>query len=251
MFDELYKIWTQLGVGFLEKPALPIVVDLEKTIMATAQAGRMDSRLLFGMRAWLLQHHDLVNNSRLIRLIKSAKETAVIGAVIDSVISEIPRSTLRYVRKYCKKAKRPEFVFERIASSPVQSKLNRDENLSLWKKWNLISREMSEMDGAIMKKSYVYAHNHNLALRAFFGPIIKADVFSFLLEHKTGNAHQMAKTLDLSYEPVYSELATFKEMGFLEEEKQGLSRCFKMKTAVKNRMNTLFGFRSRNTPYAI
>lgn len=209
--------------------------------MATAHAGREDSRLLFGMRAWLLKHHDLVNNSRLIRLIKIEKETAVLGAVIDSILAKIPRSTLRYVRKYCKKAKKPEFVFKRIANSKIQSSLNREENLSIWKKWNLISREMGEMDGVIMDKSYVFAHNRNLALRAFFGPIVKADVFAFLLERKMSNAHQMAQALGLSYEPVYSELAMFKQMGFIEEEKHGLARMFKIKTVAKNRMNALLG----------
>lgn len=239
MFDELYTTWTQLGVGFLERPIIPISVDLEKTIMATSHAGREDSRLLFGMQAWLLKHHDLVNNSRLIRFIKIEKETAILGAIIDSVLAKIPRSTLRYVRKYCKKAKEPEFVFKRIANSKVQSTLNREENLPIWKKWNLISREMGEMDGVIMEKSYVYAHNRNLALRALFGPIAKADVFAFLLEHKQSNAHQMAQSLGLSYEPVYSELATFKEIGFIEEEKQGLARVFKIKTRAKNRMSAL------------
>lgn len=239
MFDELYTTWTQLGVGFLERPITPISVDLEKTIMATSHAGREDSRLLFGMRAWLLKHHDLVNKSCLIRLIKQEKETAVLGAIIDSVVVKIPRSTLRYVCKYCKKNKKLEFVFKRIANSKVQSTLNREENLPVWKKWNLISREMGEMDGVIMEKSYVYAHNRSLALRALFGPIAKADVLAFLLEHKQSNAHQMAQSLGLSYEPVYSELATFKEMGFIEEEKHGLARVFKIKTRAKNRMNAL------------
>ncbi len=203
MFDELYTTWAQLGVGFLEKPTTSIVVDLEKTILATTRAGREDSRLLFGMCAWLLKYHGLVNNSRLIRLIKQEKETAVLGAAIDLVLEKKPRSTLRYVRKYCKKAKTPEFVFKRIAYSKVQSGLNREENLAVWKKWNLISREAGDMEGVIREKSFVYSHNRNLALRAFFGPIVKADVFAFLLDHKTGNARQIALSLGLSYEPVH------------------------------------------------
>ncbi len=242
MFDELYTIWTQLGVGFLEGPTKATSIDLEKTIIATSYAGREDSRLLFGMQAWLVKHHDLVNNSRLIRLVKQEKETAVLGAIIDSVLAQVPRSTLRYVRKYCKKTKEPEFVFKRIAASKVQSVLNRAENLSLWKRWNLISRESGEMDGVIMEKSYVLKHNRNLALRAFFGPIAKADLFAHLLDHNVGNAYQMSLSLGLSYEPVYSELATFKAMGFVEEKKLGLARVFKIKSATRNQMNALLGF---------
>lgn len=239
MFDDLYKTWTQLGVGFLKSIDTSASVDLEKTIIATSHAGREDSRLLFGMRAWLLKHHDLVNNSRLIRLVKLEKETAVLGAMIDSVVLQIPRSTLRYVRKYCKKLQEPEFVFKRIAHSKVQSHLNQEENLPIWKRWNLISREIGEMEGVIMEKSFVYAHNRNLALRALFGPIVKADVFAFLLDHRMSNAHHMAHVLSLSYAPVYSELTTFKEMGLVEEEKHGLARVFKIKTTVRNRMNEL------------
>lgn len=239
MIDKLYKTWTQLGVGFLEQKGKTVPVDLEKSIVATAGVGRTDSRLLFGMRAWLLKHHDLVNNSRLIRLLPQEKESAVLGAIIDSILSQIPRSTLRYVRKYCKKAKEPEFVFTRIANSKVQSILNREENLSIWKKWNLISREMGEMHGAIMEKSFVYAHNRNLALRALFGPTSKADVWAFLLENKSSNVHQMAKSIGISYEPVYSELMTYKSMGLVKEEKQGLARVFTIKAIIRNRWSAI------------
>lgn len=239
MFEELYKIWTQLGVGFLAKSKHPIAIDLEKTLLITSRVGREDSRLIFGMRAWLLKHHDLVNGSRLIRLIKSENETAVLGAIIDSVLVKSSRSTLHYVRKYCKKSKTEEFVFTRIMKSKVQSDLNRKECLPVWKKWNLISREMDDMPGTIMGKSYVFRHNRALALRALFGPIIKADLFAFFLEHKEGNAHHIAKSLGLSYEPVYTELTSFKEIGLIDETRRGLARVFRVKAGVGKKLEGL------------
>ncbi len=230
-----------MGIGFHEPHSEPILIDLERTLIETAHAGRDDSRLLFGMRGWLLKHHDLVNGTRLIRLVKSEKETAILGAIIDSVLEEESRSTLRYVKKYCRKAKTPEFVFNRIASSPVQSERNREENLTVWKRWNLISREMESSEGAIMEKPYVLKHNRNLALRALFGPILKADLLAYFLEYKQGNAHQVAQALGQSYEPVYHELQSFKEIGFMEDEKAGLSRVFKIKSPARSRLNALAG----------
>jgi hypothetical protein len=239
--DELYNIWIRLGVGFVGGVGDAVAIDLEHVLIATTRAGREDSRLLFGMRAWLLKHHDLVNNSRLIRFIKTERETAVIGAVIDSILAEIPRSSLRYVLKHCKKAKKQEFVFRRVAGSKIQSKLNREEILPVWKRWNLISREMGEMRDIIRDRSYVLAHNRNLALRAFFGPTVKAEVFDYLLEHREANAYQMAQGLCMSYQPVYRELVTLRDLGMIEQTHQGIARQCRLKDATRDCMTALIG----------
>lgn len=228
MFNDLRKKWTRLGVGFTESFSEQGLIDLEKTILETTHAGREDSRLLFGMRGWLLKHHDLINGSRLIRFVKKEPETAVLGALIDSMIEEAPRSTLLYVRRYCKKLRKPEFLFSKIAESKALSELNREENLSVWRHWNLISREMGEMEGAIYEKKYVLKHNLNLALRALFGPGMRAEVLSYFLKNKEGNAAQIAKALEQSYQPVYSELKAIQAIGLVHEEKEGIACVFQI-----------------------
>ncbi|MBF0106486.1 MAG: hypothetical protein HQM16_14310 [Deltaproteobacteria bacterium] len=226
MKNELYKIWSRLGVGFNIRMTPVKNIDLEETIVRTCIEGRRDSRVLFGMRGWLLKHHDLVNCSRLIRLTKKSEHTAVLGAILESVINEIPRSGLQYVIKYCQRANVTEFVFHHVKDSKALSALNTKENLALWKKWNLISREMESMSGAIMDKSFIIKNNTNLAIRALFGPGLKAEILSFFLNHKEGNANKISQKICLSYEPVHSELDLFKKIGLINETKHGRSKVF-------------------------
>ncbi len=204
------------------------LVDLEKILVETSQAGRDDSRLLFGMRGWLLKHHDLVNGSRLIRFVRQEKQTAVLGAVIDSVIEINPRSVLKAVRRYCRKLNKPEFLFRRIGRSPTESELNQEECLSVWKRWNLISREMSTMGEAILEKPYVLRNNPNLALRALFGAGTRAEIFSYFIKNKEGNALEISFALGQSYQPVYSELMALCKIGLGKVTKVGAERIFQV-----------------------
>lgn len=228
MSENLRKIWTQLGVGFNEPFSKKNVIDLERTILDTTVAGRQDSRLLFGLRGWLLKHHDLVNGSRLIRLAKQAETTAVLGAIIDSVVEKEPRSVLIATRRYCKKSLQPEFLFYRIAQSKVEATINKRECLEVWRRWNLISNEMSSMEGVIFEKGYVLKHNPNLALRALFGAGTRAEVFGYFLQHMEGNAMEICKALNQSYQPVYSELTAISRIGLGKAKKVGASKIFRV-----------------------
>ena len=225
---DLYALWSRLGVGFTVAASRNIQIDLEEVLVKTAQEGRNDSRLSFGMRGWLLKHHELVNSARLIVKLKACSETAVLGAIIDSVVQEHPRSNLKYCLKYCHPFSQKQFVFHYVSVSPAVAQLNLDENLPLLKKWGLISRELGDMQGAIRDKTFVLQHNPHLALRALFGANLKAEVLSFFLNHKQGNARQIALSIGLSYEPVYSELLHFKKIGLLKEARKGQARTFSL-----------------------
>jgi hypothetical protein len=216
-------------VAFDERISGKGQVDLERLIMDTCIEGRRDPRLLFGMRGWLGKHHDLVNVNRLIRMAKESEETAVLGAICDSVLEHAPRSSLRYVRKYCRRARPSEFVFEEIAASKTMRRLNEKENLPVWKAWGLISREMDDMEGAIAEKAFVLSHNQNLALRALFGPGMRAEILSYLLEHTEGNARQISMGVGQSYEPVYSELKLCEEVGLLKPVQAGRATVYHLR----------------------
>ena len=215
MSHDLRTSWARLGVAFDERISRKGSVDLECLMMDTCIEGRKDSRALFGMIGWLIKHHDLVNANRLIRMVKEARNTAILGAVIDTVLEHTPRSSLRYVRKYCKRIPRPEYVFEEIARSKVLQRLNQEENLPVWKAWNLISREMDTTEGGIAGKMFVLSRNYNLALRALFGTGIRAEILNYLVERGEGNAHQISQGVGQSYQPVYSELKLCEDVGLL------------------------------------
>ena len=229
MSDNLRKSWTRLGVAFDESFLRKGSIDLERLIMDTCVEGRGDSRLLFGMRGWLLKHHDLVNVNRLIRMVKEARMTAVLGAITDSVLEHAPRSSLRYVRKYCRPARPHEILFKEIAASKTMTRFNEEENLPVWKAWGLISREMDSMEGAIAEKAFVLGHNQNLALRALFGSGMRAEILGYLLEHGEGNARQVSLGVGQSYEPVYSELKSCEAVGLLKPEIHGRATVYHLR----------------------
>jgi len=226
LLNNLRTSWARLGVAFDEKISRKGFIDLERLLMDTCIQGRRDSRLLFGMIGWLIKHHDLVNVNRLIRMVKEAKDTAVMGAVIDFLLEHAPRSSLRYVRKYCKRARKPEYVFEEIERSKVLRKVNEEENLPVWQAWNLISREMNVMEGGVAEKEFVLSRNGNLGLRALFGTGVRAEILSYLVEHGEGNARQISLGVDQSYEPVYSELKLCEDVGLLKPVIQGRATVY-------------------------
>lgn len=237
----LYADWSQLGVGFGEAFSKKSWVSLEKLILKTAQVGRQEPRLLFGMRAWLIKHHDLINRSLLIALVKKSKSTAVLGAVLDSVLERVPRSGLKYVLPYCQANPKPVFLFKKVENSKVLAALNKRENLKVWKRWGLISREMEDMEGAVADKPYVLKNNLNLALRALFGPGIRAEIFYFLLQHEAGNAYQIAAYLGFSYEPIYSELKLCQQIGLLSVKKIGKALVYQLRPRLlKKSLRPLF-----------
>lgn len=229
--SNLRKSWSRFGVAFGEAFSTKGYVDLEQLIVETCVEGRKDSRLFFAMRGWVLKHHDFINGGRLIRMIKKTNETAMAGVLVDSILENEPRSGLQYVRKYCKPSAKREFAFEEIRESKVLGKLNEEENLPVWKKWNLISRDMEVMEGAIAEKGWVIAHNRNLALRAVFGAGIRAEILNFLLEYGKGSAYQIAASVNQSYEPIYSELRLCENIGFLKEEREGKAVVYHLRPA--------------------
>ncbi|PIR24924.1 MAG: hypothetical protein COV43_07770 [Deltaproteobacteria bacterium CG11_big_fil_rev_8_21_14_0_20_42_23] len=240
MTSKLLTIWSRLGVGFGKSFSCESSLDLEQTLIETAREGRDSSRLLFGMRGWLLKHHDLVNVARLIRLVKAEDDTAVLGAILESIVEEFPRSLLLSVVKYCKKTKKKKFVFTRIEKSKIFRAFHRRHNLEIWNKWNLISAEMDDERGAIFEKSYVFEHNQNLLLRALFSPGIRAEVLSYFFDYKEGNAHQIAQQVGLSYEPVYSELKACEGIGLVRSRKQGRAVVYSLHDQVHNLLAQAF-----------
>lgn len=229
MSDFLYQEWKKLGVEFVSVPVCRTPVDIEKLLTLTAKEGRCDARLIFGMRSWLLENYDLVNAQRLIRFIKeenkNRQQTAVLGAVLESVVKKYPRSSLKAAIKYCQKNKNKEFVFKRVASSQVLSKINEEENHPIWKKWNLVSREMSLMTGVLRKRKIILNNNKNLLLRAFFGIRTSTELLVYFLSGGSGNALEIVKDIGLSYEPVYSELQRFMDLKFIADERKGRGRA--------------------------
>lgn len=231
MKPDLYATWTRLGVFFANTPTREKNIDLELTLIKTSSECRKDSRLAFGMYGWLLKHHELVNTARLIRFIKDESSSAVMGAILESVVEHHPRSNLKYVLKYCRAQPAEEFVFERIAASKLLSAKNRDENLTIWKKWNLISNEMDDLKGAVQNKAYVLKHNPTLAIRALFGANLRSEILNYFVFNKSGNAHQIAASMNLSYEPVYKELDFFNRIGLLKDLRQGRNHLYHLRTS--------------------
>lgn len=243
--SDLYKKWKKLGMGFAGAPEMRSPVDLELLLINTAKEGRNDSRLLFGMRGWLLYHHDLVNTQRLIRLIKEkikkGEATSVLGAILDSVVRDKPRSALKNTLKYCRKNTAHEFVFPRISQSKVLSELNEQENHPVWKNWNLVSREMEDAKGAIRSRPYILRRNKNLLLRALIGNGVRAEILNYFINRGKGNILEIAKTIGLSYEPVYSELQQFKDLNLIQEEPggRGKARIFSFNPRAKKSFSLL------------
>ena len=81
--------WRRLGVLFLVEPAAE-VVDLERLVLRTAEAGRYDDRLIACAVAWLARYGALVNGRRLGRLLVASSDltSAIVGAMLSTALAE-------------------------------------------------------------------------------------------------------------------------------------------------------------------
>ena len=62
--DTLASMWTRVGVLFAMRAAAS-PIDLERLLINTARAARLDERLFVCAASWLAQYHGFINGRRL------------------------------------------------------------------------------------------------------------------------------------------------------------------------------------------
>jgi hypothetical protein len=91
--------------------------------------------------------------------------------------------------------------------------------LPVYKKWGLYCTLVQFYDDAKRTREWVLKNNQNLALRALFGPNIRAEIIYCLLYNENLAIKNISKHIGYAYGPVYNEIMVLIKNGFIVQEK--------------------------------
>jgi hypothetical protein len=211
--DTLYQKWIRLG-WMATGNLWPEEVDPELLIVQTTHAARTDSRLFKWLLTWFKDNNDLINTKRLLRILDNA-DTAVLGAVIEIAIKESGNHNLKTILTKCKKKPVQELLFtgmEDIETFVAQEKAKTHE---IYSKWGLYCSMYEFYNDANRSRAWILEHNRNLALRALYGPNIRAEIMYYLLNHDLCAIKNIAQHIGYTYSSVYNEVTILIKNGFV------------------------------------
>jgi hypothetical protein len=91
--------------------------------------------------------------------------------------------------------------------------------LPVYKKWGLYCTLLEFYDDAKRTREWVLKNNINLALRALFGPNIRAEIIYCLLRNTNLAIKNISNKIGYAYSPVYNEIELMIKSGFVVQEK--------------------------------
>jgi hypothetical protein len=218
--DQLYDKWMSLGMG-MNGTHYITDLDLEKTIAETTQIGRYESRLLWAMLTWIVTYGDLINVSRMMHFLQTA-DAAVLGGVLELAVKHGGDKKLLNIVKRCKPREVPELLFPRMKKHGFTYAQELTEARDEWKKWGYYSSETSFMYDAILgDRMFIFKHQKNLAVRAIFGPNLRAEILYYLYKNSETYIKEISKATGFAYFPVYNETKELIRNGLLRSTTYG------------------------------
>ncbi len=213
----LYQKWRRLGWDVDAKPYHDHV-DPEETIVETTYAGRYDDRMFEWLLTFIRNYWDLINTKKVLRLIEWA-DKPILGAVFDIAMANGANRNLRTITEKCKPYDKPQILFHDMGKFEGLREQEKKNGLEVYRKWGLYCTMMDFYEDAAINRREVLKQNPLLALRAFLGPNIRAEIL-FSLEHETGIAIQaLSRSIGYAYSAVYNEILAMLKNGLVVEQK--------------------------------
>jgi hypothetical protein len=213
--DRLYDQWMSLGMGMNGKHYIDDL-DIEQTITETTRTGRYDSRLVWAMLTWIVTYGDLINVSRMMHFLKTADE-AVLGALLEIAVKNGADKKLLHIVKKCTPKTAVELLFPRMKKHGFAYAQELTETKEEWKKWGYYCSEISFMFAAILgDRTFIFKHQKNLAVRAIFGPNLRAEILYYLYKNSGAYIKAISKATGFAYFPVYNEIKELVRNGLLK-----------------------------------
>jgi hypothetical protein len=218
--DRLYDTWMSLGMGVNGKHYV-LDLDLEQTIAETTHVGRYESRLLWAMLTWIVTYGDLINVSRMMHFLQIA-DKSVLGAILEIGVKNGGDKKLLNVVKKCIPKKAPELLFPRMKKLGFAYAQELTEAKDEWKKWGYYSSETSFMyDSILGDRMFIFKNQKNLAIRAIFGPNLRAEILFYLYKNSGTYIKAISKSTGFAYFPVYNEIKELVRNGLLRSTTYG------------------------------
>lgn len=218
--DTLYDKWMSLGMGMNGKQYINDI-DLEQTIAETTMIGRYESRLLWAMLTWIITYGDLINVSRMMHFLKTS-EKAVLGAILEIAVNNGADKKLIHIVQKCSPRDPADLLFIRMKKYGFSYAQELTESKEEWSKWGYYSSETSFYFDAILgNRKFIFNHHKNLAIRAIFGPNLRAEILYFLYKNSEAYIKAVSNATGFAYFPVYNEIKELVRNGILNSVTYG------------------------------
>ncbi len=232
-----YSSWASLGASLHGEP-IKDEVDPELLFCKSTIKGRKDSRILWALLTWFIEHSHLINVTIMNHYLKYA-DTAVLGAIIDIAIENNADRKLLNISRKCRKKENPELLFYSAKKIPEYYVQEITQTKKQWKKWGLLSSQIETQYKAKKNINFILKNNKLLSIRAWLGANIKSEILYYLIKNNRSYASEIAKKLNFSYPPVYIEIQTLIKNGILKTENIGNITLVSLKKESKKIINNL------------
>jgi len=220
MQDLLYDCWGHLGAGFnVEKR--PRRIDIEYLIVDTISNISHDPRLLLATIRWFIGYSDLINTGKLKRLLPKTN-SSILGACIEHALQNGGDVKLKNVLKGCEIKKEKKILFEEAYKGlkNKRKELYRKHD-SIFFKWGYYINEVNPRIELLEPRQNVLKNIRELAIRAFIGVNIRADILTFILLEGKAYIKEISKKMNYTYVALFNETKQMVRDNILKQEKYG------------------------------
>jgi hypothetical protein len=142
--DYLFLEWHYLGgevlLARIEK--IPSIRPLEEVIGESTAYCRDSGRLTWIILDWLTRHINQVNEDKLLEETKKQGDLSVLGLLCDLANNKTLNPKFKKIIENCQPENNVQIFFNRVAKSPLATRITKENALEQFRKWNYLCSEL-------------------------------------------------------------------------------------------------------------
>jgi hypothetical protein len=91
---------------------------------------------------WLIQHIEEIDAQLLLEKVQEVGDLSVLGVLCDAAQPREPHPRFQWLTRACVPHQDVVPFFHRVASSPLASRLARENGLDVFRRWNYLCSEL-------------------------------------------------------------------------------------------------------------
>jgi hypothetical protein len=142
--DRLFQEWHRLGGGVLlaEEDRTTQVRSPEEVIAESTAHCRESGRLTWVVLGWLIHHIEQIDEQKLLQETREKGSLSVLGVLCDAARLRKQHPKFERIIAACAPHDKVEPFFQRVARSPLASRLARENALDVFRRWNYLCSEL-------------------------------------------------------------------------------------------------------------
>ncbi len=148
IIDRLFQEWHRLGGAVLIALADPSVElrPVEEVVAESTAHCRQSGRLMWVVLDWLIHHIEEVDTRMLLECTRRMGDLTVLGVLCDAARQRRPHANFDSLLRSCRPAAKLAIFFNRVARSPLASRLAREHPIEPFLRWNYLCSELRYLD---------------------------------------------------------------------------------------------------------